>query len=141
MKKVLVLILALGFITSTFANQPERSPFTSVSYGVVFGWGDFIQVKNSKYWDASKMTYVTGVDGKDYKDIIKELKDIHGKKWKCRFANHFVESMSEVGVVVGETVNLQIYLFSFGHEVIEVNNVPTTVLNARRVAATNNYCN
>lgn len=140
MKKVLVFVLLFGFFSTTFASA-ERSPFTNISFGVVFGWGDFIKVENPQFFDSKKTTYLIEVDGKEYKDIIKEAKAIHGSKWKCRMAEHFVETMSEVGVVIRETVNLKLYLFDWGHEVFEVNNIPVTEMNAAFIKARTNFCN
>jgi len=138
--KVRSSILALAFLITATVGAAERSPFTNIDFGLFLGWGDFIKVENYDYFDEDKTHFVVEVNGKGYKEIIKEAKALYGKKYKCRLAEHFVETMSELGVTIGETVDLKLYLFDRGHEVIEVKGVPATVSNLDEIQFETNFC-
>ena len=119
MKKLFISLILAVFLAPTQAQ--ERSPFKNIGFGLFLGWGNFIKVEN-------------------YKEIIKEAKDLYGKKWKCQMAEHFVETMGALGVTIGDTVDLKLYLFDGGHEVIEVNDVPVTVENLDEIQFETNFC-
>lgn len=137
--KILSLILATLFVFNLHAE--ERSPFTNIGYGAFMGWGNFIKVQNPDYINEDKTHFLIEVNGKEYKEIIKETKAIHGKKWKCRLAEHFVETMGEIGITVGDTVNLKLYVFDGGHEVIDLQGVPVTEDNLAEIQFETNFCN
>ncbi len=136
--KILSLILATAFVFNVHAE--ERSPFTNIGFGLFMGWGDFIKVENPDYINEDKNHFLIEVNGKDYKDILKEVKAIHGKKYKCRLAEHFVESMKEIGITVGDTVDLKLYVFDGGHELIELKGVPVTEDNLAEIQFETNFC-
>ncbi|MCF8060049.1 MAG: hypothetical protein K9K67_12180 [Bacteriovoracaceae bacterium] len=139
MKNLLIVtIFSILLVPSTQAQ--ERSPFTNIDFGLFLGWGNFIKVENVDLFDEDKTHFIVEINGKGYKDIIKEAKDLYGKNWKCQMAEHFVETMGALGVTVGETVNLKLYLFDRGHEVIEVNNVPVTEENLEEIKFETNFC-
>jgi hypothetical protein len=138
MKKLLISLVLTILITPVHAQ--ERSPFTNIGFGLFLGWGNFIKVENYNYFDEDKTHFVVEVNGKGYKEIIKEAKDLYGKQWKCQMAEHFVETMGALGVTIGDTVDLKLYLFDGGHEVIEVNDVPVTVENLDEIQFETNFC-
>ncbi len=140
MKKLLALTLLFGLLSgNSFAR--ERSPFTNIDFGLFLGWGNFIKVENWELFDEDKTHFLVEVNGKGYKEIIKEAKALYGSKWKCRMAEHFVETMADLGVTVGETVDLKLYLFDRGHEVIEVKDVPVTEENLLDIQFETSFCN
>lgn len=138
MKKLVIALALFSFIGSIQAQ--ERSPFTNIGFGLFLGWGNFIKVENYNYFREDKTHFIVEVNGKGYKEIIKEAKDLYGKKWKCQMAEHFVETMAALGVTIGDTVDLKLYLFDGGHEVIEVNDVPVTEENLEEIQFETNFC-
>lgn len=138
MKKLITIAFLISAIS--FANANERSPFTNISFGLFAGWGNFIKVENYNYFDEDKTHFITEINGKGYKEIIKEAKDLYGRDWKCRMAEHFVETMAALGVTVGETVDLRLYLFDGGHQQIYVEDVPVTEENLEEIKFETNYC-
>lgn len=138
MKKLLITLVFAGIFSTTQAQ--ERSPFTNIGFGIFLGWGNFIKVENYNYFNEDKTHFIVEINGKGYKEIIKEAKELYGSKWKCQMAEHFVETMGALGVTIGETVDLKLYLFDGGHEVIEVNNVPVTVENLEEIQFETNFC-
>ena len=138
MKKLFISLILAVFLAPTQAQ--ERSPFKNIGFGLFLGWGNFIKVENYNYFDEDKTHFIVEVNGKGYKEIIKEAKDLYGKKWKCQMAEHFVETMGALGVTIGDTVDLKLYLFDGGHEVIEVNDVPVTVENLDEIQFETNFC-
>ena len=132
----LVLLLAL----STAAFGQERSPFTNIDFGLFMGWGNFIKVENPAYFDNSKTHFLIEVNGKGYKEIIKEAKAKYGKGYQCQLAEHFIATMNDLGVAVGQTVDLKLYLFDGGHGVIEVKDVPVTEANLDEIQFETNFC-
>lgn len=139
MKKLLSCLIVTGLLATSAVAQ-ERSPFTNINFGLFLGWGNYIKVENWEYFDEDKTHFLVEVNGKDYKDIIKEAKAMYGKGWKCQMAEHFVETMAALGVQVGETVDLKLYLFDFGHEVIEIKGVPVTQENLEEIQFETNHC-
>ncbi|MEC7278055.1 MAG: hypothetical protein VXV96_17165 [Bdellovibrionota bacterium] len=139
MKKLLIsFIFPLMLASSTFAQ--ERSPFTNIDFGLFLGWGNFIKVQNWDYFDEDKTHFLIEVNGKGYKEIISEAKALYGNSWKCQMAEHFVETMSALGVEVKETVDLKLYLFDGGHEVISLKDVPVTEENLEEIQFETNHC-
>ena len=137
-KKLLVTAL---FLASASLSASERSPFTNVDFGLFLGWGNFIKVENIDLFDSGKTHFITEINGKGYKEIISEAKSLYGSNWKCRFAEHFVETMGELGVSIEATVDLKLYLFDGGHEVIELSDVPVTQENLEEIQFETNFCN
>ena len=137
--KSIFLVLALGLMNPVL-NASERSPFTNINFGLFLGWGNFIKVENPDFFDADKTHYLIEVNGKDYKDILKEAKSLYGDQYKCQLAEHFVETMGKIGVTVGNTVDLKLYLFDGGHDVIELKNVPVTEENLEEIQFETNFC-
>ncbi len=139
MKKLLsALIFTCLLATPTVAQ--ERSPFTNINFGLFLGWGNYIKVENWQYFDEDKTHFIVEVNGKGYKEIIKEAKALYGKAWKCQMAEHFTETMASLGVPIGETVDLKLYLFDFGHEVIELKGIPVTEENLEEIQFETNHC-
>jgi hypothetical protein len=136
--KIVSLIFATLFVFNLHAG--ERSPFTNIDFGLFMGWGDFIKVENPDYINSEKNHFLIEVNGKDYKDILKETKTLYGKKYKCRLAEHFVQTMKEVGIEVGDTVDLKVYVFDGGHEVKELKAVPVTEDNLAEIQFETNFC-
>ncbi len=136
--KKLVLIFTLFLSLNALAT--ERTPFTSIDFGIFAGWGNFIKVQNPSHFNGDKSHFLLEVNGKGYKDILKEAKELYGKDFKCRLAEHFVESMGELGVLIDQTVNLKLYIFDGGHEVITVENVPVTAENLEEIQFETNHC-
>lgn len=139
MKNILIMTI-FGILLVSGAQAQERTPFTNMDFGLFLGWGNFIKVENIDYFDEDKTHFIVEINGKGYKEIIKEAKALYGKAWKCQMAEHFVETMAALGVTIGETVNLKLYLFDRGHEVIEVNNVPVTEENLDEIQFETNFC-
>lgn len=138
MKKI-VLVFTLFLALNAAAT--ERSPFTNIDFGLFAGWGNFIKVQNPGFFDQDRSHFLLEVNGKGYKEILKEAKELYGKKFKCRLAEHFVESMGELGVKIEDTVNMKLYIFDGGHEVITVKDVPVTEANLEEIQFETNHCN
>lgn len=136
--KRLVLIFTLFLSLNALAT--ERSPFTNIEFGLFAGWGNFIKVQNPSHLDENRSHFLLEVNGKGYKEILKEAKELYGKSFKCRLAEHFVESMGDLGVEIKETVDLKLYIFDGGHEVITAENVPVTVENLEEIQFETNHC-
>ncbi|MBK24385.1 MAG: hypothetical protein CME70_10345 [Halobacteriovorax sp.] len=137
MKSIALIITSLLVLS---AQAGERSPFTNIEFGLFAGWGKFIKVQNPERFNAEKSHFLIEVNGKGYKEILKEAKELHGKNYKCRLAEHFVETMGELGVKIEDTVNLKLYLFDGGHEVITLNDVAVTEENLEEIQFETNYC-
>lgn len=140
MKKIFMVLLIMFSLN---ALAQERSPFTNINFGSFIGWGDYIKVENPYYFpdDADKELFLIEVNGLEYKEIIKKSKKKHGKdNWKCRMAEHFVETMKELGVVVGQTVDLKLYEFGWSHKTFEVKDVPVTAANLDEIQFETNFC-
>lgn len=140
MKKLLAFALLMSFVAGPSVFAAERSPFTNIGFGVFLGWGNFIKVENYEFFDEDKTHFIVEINGKGYKEIIKEAKALYGSKWKCQMAEHFVETMAALGVTVGDTVDLKLYLFDWGHEVIELKGVPVTEENLMDIQFETNFC-
>ena len=138
--KKLLFTLTLFVLFLSNAQTTERSPFTNIDFGLFLGWGNFIKVENYQHFKEDKTHFLVEVNGMEYKEIIAQAKDRYGDAWKCRMAEHFVETMSDLGVIIGETVDLKLYLFDGGHEVIQVDDVPVTYSNLEEVRFLTNFC-
>jgi hypothetical protein len=88
---------------------------------------------------SDKTHYLIEVEGKGYKEILSEVRAIHGDNYKCRLAEHFVETMAEIGIKTGDTINLKLYTFK-GHKQFYVNNVPVTEDNLAEIQFETNHC-
>jgi hypothetical protein len=139
MKKTLI-VLIFALCSSFMAQASERTAFTNMSFGWMPVKGDFIKVENYEYFDEDKTHFLIEVNGKDYKDIIKETKALYGNKYKCMLSQYFVETMSAIGVVVGETVDLKLYLFDWGHKVFDLKDVPVTEANLEELQFNSDLC-
>ena len=138
MRKIFILFIILTIVSPLSAK--ERSPFTNINFGLFLGWGNFIKVENYEYFREDKTHFLVEVNGKDYKDIIKETKQIYKEKWKCQLAEHFIETMNKLGVPIGEKVDLKLYLFDGGHEVISVKDIPVTFENLEEIQFETDHC-
>lgn len=136
--KTLALIIASFLVLSAQAN--ERSAFTNMKFGKVPGWGDYIRVENPDHLTEDKRYLLWEVEGMNYKDIIKETKKLHGKKFKCRLAEHFVATMGELGITIGDTTNMKIYIFDGSHTVLDLQDVAVTEENLEEIQFETNYC-
>lgn len=139
MKKML-LALIFTLCSSVLASDIERTAFTNMSFGWMPVKGDFIKVENAEFFDEDKTHFLIEVNGKDYKDIIKETKALYGSKYKCMLSQYFVETMSAIGVEIGETVDLKLYLFDWGHKVFDLNDVPVTEANLEELQFNSDLC-
>jgi hypothetical protein len=134
------IILLVTLFLSLNAVATEKSPFTNIDFGLFAGWGKFIKVQNPNFFDQDRSHFLLEVNGKGYKEILKEAKELYGKNFKCRLAEYFVQSMGELGVKIESTVNLKLYIFDGGHEVITVENVPVTEENLEEIQFETNHC-
>lgn len=134
------LAIVFTLFLSLNALATERSPFTNIEFGLFAGWGKFIKVQNPNHFDQNRSHFLLEVNGKGYKEILKEAKELYGKNFKCRLAEHFVASMGDLGVKIEETVNLKLYIFDGGHEVITAENVPVTEGNLEEIQFETNHC-
>jgi hypothetical protein len=139
LKSLLLVILAI-FSLSPAIIAAEKSPFTNIGFGWFPGRGDFIKVENYEYMTEDKTHFLIQVEGMDYKEIIKKTKAMYGKKYKCRLAEHFVATMAELGIQIGDTVNLQVYLFNGGHQTLDLKDVPVTEENLLDIQFETNFC-
>lgn len=139
MKKLLFTLIFCA-LCATSAQAGERSPFTNIDFGLFLGWGNFIKVENYQHFNENKTHFLVEVNGMEYKEIIAQAKDRYGDAWKCRMAEHFVETMGDLGVIIGETVDLKLYLFDGGHEVIWAKDVPVTESNLEEIKFLTNFC-
>lgn len=140
MKILLTLFMALSIHTSFAEELVEATPFTNIKFGWMLGKGDYIEVQNLDFFDEDKRHFLIEVNGREYKDIIKETKAIYGSKYKCMIAEHFTEAMNAIGVNVTDKVDLKLYLFSWGHKLIDIKDVPSTEDNIFEVQYNTSYC-
>jgi hypothetical protein len=130
----------LSGLAFSSVQAEERTPFTNIDFGLFLGWGNFIKVENYQYFKEDKTHFLVEVNGMEYKEIIRQAKDLFGDAWKCQMAEHFVESMGDLGVIIGETVDLKLYLFDGGHEVVWVKDVPVTSANLEEIKFLTDFC-
>lgn len=136
----LFLVLLATLSLSPLSFGAERSPFTKIGFGWFPGRGDFIKVENYEFMNEDKTHFLIQVEGMDYKDIIKKTKAMYGKDYKCQLAEHFVETMGALGITIGDTVNLQVYLFNGGHQTLDLKDVPVTEENLLDIQFETNFC-
>ncbi|WP_372653733.1 hypothetical protein [Halobacteriovorax sp.] len=138
---LLLAILVTLSMNMTFAqDQVEATPFTNIKFGWMLGKGDYIEVQNPDFFDEDKRHFLIEVEGKGYEDIIKETKAIYGSNYKCMIAEHFTEAMNAIGVNVTDKVDLKLYLFSWGHKLFDIEDVPSTEDNIYEVQYNSTYC-
>ncbi|GEM_PF-1583732 len=138
---ILLAFLVTFSMHTVFAEDLiEATPFTKIKFGWMLGKGDYIEVENPDYFDEGKRHFLIEVEGKDYKDIIKETKAIYGSNYKCMIAEHFTEAMNAIGVKVTDKVDLKLYLFSWGHKLIDIEDVPSTEDNIYEIQYNTKYC-
>lgn len=135
----ILLTLTLSIILNTYATA-ARSPFTNIKFGEFQGRGEFIQVENEDYLDNSTINLLMAINGVATQDLIDHTRALHGENWKCRIAEFLPQTLTEMGVSVGDTVDLSIYLMNRGHQIIEVSNVPMTEDNLLFLQFETNFC-
>jgi len=140
MKSFTLILLVMLFNLAGASVLAEKSPFTDIKYGWMLGRGDYIEVKNPELFDEDKRHFLIEVNGRDYKDIIKDTKALYGKKYKCMLAEHFLESMAAIGVSVSEEVDLKLYMFDWGHKVFDLKDVPVTEDNLDEIMFNRSHC-
>lgn len=139
MLKRLSLFLTLTCLSFTVMGA-ERTAFTNMSFGWMPVKGAFIKVENYDYFDEDKTHFLIEVNGMDYQDILKESKALYGDNYKCMLSQHFVQAMTELGNPIGETVDLKLYLFDWGHKVFDLKDVPVTEDNLEVLIFNNDLC-
>lgn len=142
MKVLICLFLTVLFHTPFAQAQQVKSPFTDVQFGWFPVRGDYIAISIPKLIDNSKTHFLIEVEGMDYKDILAQAKAKYGKdQYKCQIARNFVATMADLGVIIGDSVNLMLYEFSWSHRKFALADVPLTVKNQRRLLSnTEEYC-
>lgn len=138
--KTLIFTIFLALLSPLQVIASERSPFTNIGFGWFPGRGDFIKVSHYDLMDEGKTHFLIKVQGLDYQDIISQTKAKYGKGYKCRLAEHFVETMGELGITVGETIDIQVYLFNGGHQTLDLKDVPVTEENLIDIKFETNFC-
>lgn len=119
----------------------EGSPFTNVSFGWFPGRGDFIKIENYDLINSDKTHLLIEVNGVDYQDLIKDMKALYGKDaYKCRFVEHFKETMKDLGIDATDTVDLKIYRFDGSHTLFDLEDVPVTEENLDILKFDTNFC-
>ncbi|MAF77528.1 MAG: hypothetical protein CME63_16225 [Halobacteriovoraceae bacterium] len=135
--KIFSLFLIAFMSLSTFA---EKSPFTYIEFGQFPGRGDFIQAENPDYLDENYTNLVIAINGVETQKIIDDTKKLYGSDYKCRLAEHFTETLEDIGMNIGDAVHLTVYLLDGGHQVIQVPNVELTEDNLLSVQFETNFC-
>lgn len=111
--KTIIATLTLIFSSLSFAQ--EKSPFTDISYDAA----PSVQVQVG-----GEMLYLLGIDGVKREDIITKCEAAYGQECGCMFAEKFVETMTTIGLPVGETVSLRLYKMQ-NHQVSTVDQAVT----------------
>lgn len=124
MKILLVLFATLSIAPSFAQLAPESTPFTYIKFGSLLG-RNFIEVRNPEYIDESKTHYLVEVEGVSDKEILAQTKAIYGDNYKCMIAEHFSEAMAAIGINISDKVDMQLYLFNWGHKTFDLEDVPS----------------
>ncbi|PIK16000.1 hypothetical protein [Halobacteriovorax sp. JY17] len=140
MKILLALLITLSALPTLAQVEPVATPFTYIKFGSLLG-RDFIEVRNPDYIDTSKVHYLVEVEGRTDKEILAAAKALYGKDYKCMLAEHFTEAMHAIGINVTDKVDMQLYLFSWGHKTFDLEDVPSTEDNVYEIQFSDErYC-
>lgn len=117
------LIAFIIFASSFIASASERAPFTDIFFDQAPSV--LVQVNDESY-------YLLSVNGVRRADIIDRCEAQFGSECQCMLAEKFTETMSAIGLEIGETVDLGLYYMA-NHQVFTLNNHPVTEENAENV--------
>ena len=135
--KILSLLFLVILNTSAFA---EKTPFTYIEFGQFPGRGEFIQIENSDFLNDNMTNLLLAVNGVSTQEIINQTRARYGEAFRCRIAEHFTETLTELGIPFDEAVDLRVYLLDGGHQVIELTGIPLTEDNFLTVQFETNFC-
>jgi hypothetical protein len=114
------VIAFIMFASSFIVNASERSPFTDIFFDQAPSV--LVQVNDETY-------HLLSINGVRRAEIVSRCEAQFGSECECMLAERFTETMSAIGLNIGDTASLGLYYMAT-HQVFTLNNHPVTEENA-----------